>query len=297
MNESELLQIILPAFHADKTVAVGVGDDCALLQFGNKYLLAAADQVIGNIHYVPDTPPEAVAAKLLKRNLSDIAAMGGIARYALCTLAVAGRCDEWLQRFFKGLEECAEFYQISIVGGDLANLPVNGECAALTILGEVEPDKVCLRKNARPGDAIMVTGELGDTFFSGHHLDFVPRLGEGRFLAENGFSCCMMDISDGLAADLPKLLAASQVNCDIYLDRLPCRNHCPAINALSDGEDYELLFTLPQEKVELLQQKWHFDTPLTQIGRISDGDGRISYWDAGKIIQLNGVTGYEHFGN
>ena len=94
MNESELLQIILPAFHADKTVAVGVGDDCALLQFGNKYLLAAADQVIGNIHYVPDTPPEAVAAKLLKRNLSDIAAMGGIARYALCTLAVAGRCDD-----------------------------------------------------------------------------------------------------------------------------------------------------------------------------------------------------------
>lgn len=293
MNETALLQKILPLFRRDENMLVPPGDDCALLKFGDRCLLAAADQVISNVHYYENTAPERVAAKLLKRNLSDIAAMGGIPRWALLTLAVNGRSDEWMQRFFAGLEACAQQYNVTVAGGDLASLPTRLDCAALTILGEVEPDKVCLRQNARPGELIAVTGALGDTLRTGHHLDFEPRLAEGRFLAQNNFSCCMMDLSDGMAADLPKLLNASGCGAEIELDKLPCRNHCDPRQALSDGEDYELLFTIPPDKYQELQKKWPFATTLTAVGRVTD-TRTVKYTTAGKVVPDLEINGYEH---
>jgi len=294
VNESELLKKILPVFHIASDVTVPPGDDCAMLEFGGKYLLAAADQLISNVHYLYDTAPELVAAKLLKRNLSDIAAMGGIPRWALLTLAVKGRSDEWLERFFAGLEDCAEKYNTAIVGGDLAGLPNDLDCASLTILGEAEPDKVCLRKNGQVGDHIMVTGQLGDTFYTQHHLNFIPRLKEGRFLAENGLTRCMMDISDGIASDLPKLLEQSGKGAVVALEKLPCCNGCTVEHALSDGEDYELLFTVAPEKVDLLYKLWNFDVPLSCIGKITEDKGLI-YTLNGKAIDNLEITGYEHF--
>ena len=294
MNESSILQKILPMFHAGNDVAVPPGDDCALLEFGNKFLLAAADQVISNVHYLVDTAPELVAGKLLKRNLSDIAAMGGIPRWALLTLAVKGRSDEWLIRFFTGLEACAEKYGIAVVGGDLATLPGELDCASLTILGEVELEKVCLRKNAQAGDFIMVTGSLGDTFHSQHHLTFEPRLKEGRFLAENGLTRCMMDISDGVAADLPKLLTESNAGAVVELEKLPCRNNCHWKNALCDGEDYELLFTVSEQNRQRLEQMWQFDTPVSCIGRIVENK-ELVYTLNGTTGPNLEMTGYEHF--
>lgn len=295
MTESDILKAILPTFHGTADTIVGPGDDCAVLKFGDKYLLAAADGVISSVHYLPETPPEKIAAKLLKRNLSDIAAMGGVPRWALNTLAVRGRSDEWLQRFFAGLEECAVYYNLAIAGGDLAELPFEGEAVSLTILGEVEIDKVCLRKNARPGDVIMVTGSLGDTFESDHHLDFLPRLAEGRFLGTCQWTNCMMDISDGLAADLPKLLAASGCGAQIELDKLPCRNNCSWQKALSDGEDYELLFTVRADLVEQLCKLWPFKTALHSIGLITDKTGNIEYTMHGRPAGDGGVRAYEHF--
>ena len=294
MNESALLKKILPFFHAADNIPGGPGDDCALLKFGNKYLLAAADQVISNVHYLADTTPELIAAKLLKRNLSDIAAMGGVPLWALTTLAVKGRSDEWLERFFTGLEQCAEKYNVAIAGGDLAGLPAELDCASLTILGEVTMEQVCLRKNAQPGDYIMITGYLGDTFASGHHLHFEPRLAEGRFLAENNFSCCMMDISDGIAADLPKLLEQSGKGAVVELDKLPCRNNCSYKNALSDGEDYELLFTVAGDKLPRLKKAWQFAAPLTCIGRITESTDLI-YTLNGTAVEKMELNGYEHF--
>lgn len=294
MNETTLLQKILPLLHCSADMPVPPGDDCALLEFGNKYLLAAADQVISKVHYLVDTSPERIAGKLLKRNLSDIAAMGGIPRWALLTLAVNGRSDEWMERFFAGLEACAQQYHVTIAGGDLAALPCELDCGSLTILGEVELAKVCLRKNAQVGDLIVVTGFLGDTFASEHHLDFEPRLAEGRFLAENGFSCCMMDISDGIASDLPKLLQQSQVGATVELKKLPCRNNCHWKNALCDGEDYELLFTVKPEKLPELQKAWHFAVPLSCIGRIVENKDLI-YTLNGSAAANGEISGYEHF--
>ena len=294
MNESDLLKKILPAFHTSIDMPVGPGDDCAMMEFRGKFMQAAADQVISNVHYLADTQPEQVAGKLLKRNLSDIAAMGGIPRWALCTLATKGRNSSYLERFFAGLEDYARKYNVAIAGGDLAELPCTLDCASLTILGEVEAEKVCLRKNAQVGDFIMVTGLLGDTFYSQHHLNFEPRLAEGRFLAENSLSCCMMDISDGIASDLPKLLEQSQLGAVVELEKLPCRNNCTFEHALSDGEDYELLFTVAGDKIDLLYKLWNFETPLSCIGRIT-GNKNLIYTLNGKAADNLEITGYEHF--
>ena len=221
--------------------------------------------------------------------------MGGIPRWALCTMAVNGRSPEFFQRFFTGLEECARTYNVDIAGGDLANLEKPGDCLTLTILGEVELAEVCLRKNARPGELIAVTGELGDTFADDHHLDFTPRLPEGKFLAQQGFTRCMMDISDGLASDLPKLLASSGCGGEIQLEKLPCRNNCSIQQAIGDGEDYELLFTVAPERLAELQKAWPFDVPLSVIGRINEKTSSVIYTLNGRGIPELGVTGYEHF--
>lgn len=296
MNESTLINQLKQIFSCrSRDTVVGPGDDCAVLEFGGKYLLAAADQVIKNVHYLPDTPPEQIATKLLKRNISDIAAMGGIPRWALLTMAVNGRSEEWFQRFFAGLEDCARSYGVDIAGGDLGSLPEDGDCLSLTILGEVDRNSLCLRKNAHPGDFIVVTGQLGNTFNSGHHLEFEPRLAEGRFLAENAFTGCMMDISDGLAADLPKLLAESGCGAEIQLEKIPCRNNCTWQQALSDGEDYELLFTAAADKCARLMECWPFAVPLSVIGIVNDKKSTLIYTENGRNVPEVGVGGYEHF--
>ena len=139
MNELHLLHTLLPELPVDASVPVGPGDDCAVLDVGNgEQLLAAVDQLIGDVHYYTDgTAPEAAGAKLLKRNLSDIAAMGGIPRWALLTLASGGRDDDWLLRFARTVAREAAAYGVLLVGGDLAALPQSGrgEVATLTILG------------------------------------------------------------------------------------------------------------------------------------------------------------------
>ncbi len=295
MTESALIDQLQKIFSTHRDTVAGPGDDCAVLSFGHKYLLAAVDQVISNVHYLPGTPPEKIAGKLLKRNLSDIAAMGGIPRWALTAMAVKGCSDPFFERFFIGLEKCARTYNVDIAGGDLAELESPGECLSLTILGEVDPAAVCLRKNARPGELIMVTGELGDTFESNHHLDFTPRLEEGQFLAQHGFTCCMMDISDGLAADLPKLLAASGCGAEIELEKLPCRNNCTIQHAAGDGEDYELLFTVKPERLDDLLKVWPFTVPLSAIGTVNEKESTLIYTLNGRVVPEFGVTAYEHF--
>ena len=140
LEELKILAALLPELKPDASVPVGPGDDCAVLKFpgaSGVELLAAADQVARNIHYTSDTPPELAGAKLLKRNLSDIAAMGGTPRWALLTVAAGGRDAEWVLRFCRGVAACAGEYGVALTGGDLAGLSADTEVAALTILGEV----------------------------------------------------------------------------------------------------------------------------------------------------------------
>ena len=158
MNEEKFVRDLRALFPQSPDVKVGPGDDCAVLDLGGpQLLLAAVDQVISGVHYLPGTPADAVAGKLLKRNVSDIAAMGGVPTHALLSLAVDPMDEEWLLAFHRGIAAHAGPYGISVVGGDMAKLFTAGQALSLTILGKVEAERLCLRSNARAGDWLFAT--------------------------------------------------------------------------------------------------------------------------------------------
>ncbi len=290
IEELKILTALLPELKPDASVPVGPGDDCAVLKFpgaSGVELLAAVDQLARDVHYTSDTPPELAGAKLLKRNLSDIAAMGGAPRWALLTVAAGGRDAEWVLRFCRGVAACAEEYGVVLTGGDLAGLCADTEVATLTILGEVPAGKAVLRSGARPGDAVYVTGEIGNSFASRHHLAFAPRLAEGRFL--RGRARAMLDVSDGVLLDARRMARASEVDIKIDASRIPLRAGAALPGALSDGEDYELLFAAPDG----LENMWPEElAKLTRIGEVLPGSGRIVDRDGNEYPARR--SGYEH---
>ncbi len=295
LKELDILRQLLPALPQHDGVLTGPGDDCAVLAWGGgRVLLAAVDQLIGSVHYYRDTTsPEAAGRKLMCRNLSDIAAMGGVPKWALLAVAAGGRDSEWILAFCRGAAEAGERYGVSVVGGDIAALPGEGECASLTILGEAAEKRCILRSGAKPGDVLYVTGTLGNSLASGHHLDFDPRLEEGKFLAENGFASAMLDISDGLLLDAKRLAEASRLRLRLDPAALPLRAGATRHGAFSDGEDYELLFTVPAEREAELEQNWNRMTKLTRIGVAEPGEPDVCD-GSGRSLLSNGKCGYEH---
>lgn len=276
MTEDALLARLLPDLaggSADGNLAVGAGDDCAAIRLHDgTLLLAAVDQVVADRHYVQCAgvphSPERVARKLVARNLSDIAAMGGAPTFALLATAFGeGQDVEWVERFVRAVAEVCAHWDTQLIGGDLARTAGSG-VASLTILGTVPETQVCCRTGARPGDHLYVTGVLGDTLASEHHLEFTPRCAEGRWLAERARPTAMIDLSDGLALDAARLARAGAVQLRIDLDQLPRRRHdLPLENLLGDGEDYELLFTIAPDAAAALAE-WPFSTRLTHIGTV-----------------------------
>ena len=288
LEELKILEKLLPELRQDASVVLGPGDDCAVLKTSEgTELLAAVDQLARDVHYTADTPPGLAGEKLLKRNLSDIAAMGGEPRWALLTVAAGGRDAAWVLEFCRGVGRCAAKYHVPVAGGDLAGLKADTEVATLTILGEVPAGRAIRRCGARPGDALYVTGEVGNSFATGHHLTFSPRLDEGVFL--RGKATAMLDISDGLLLDASRLARASQVDLKLDAAHVPLRSGAKLPDALSDGEDYELLFTAPPG----LEKLWKSDlAKLTRIGEVLPGTGRVLD-GRGKEYNLDRI-GYEH---
>jgi len=269
----------LPA--PDSTWVVPPGDDCAALAFGDQLLLIAVDQIVGGKHYSLDGPetasPEAAGRKLLARNLSDIAAMGGVP--TACLLAGAfgpRRRPAWIERFYDGVIALARDYAVAMVGGDLASTPAD-EVASLTILGRVEPARVCRRSGAREGDVLVATGSFGSSLGTGHHLTFTPRCREGRWLAEHGYPTAMMDVSDGLLLDASRICRASDVTLYLNPTAVPRRTSATTVEqALGDGEDYELLVAVSPDRVPALLSAWPFaDVPLTAVGEFRSGPPAI----------------------
>ena len=292
MNEESFVRKLSALFPQSPDVTVGPGDDCAVLDLGTSdLLLAAVDQVISDVHYTKETAPEAVAGKLLKRNVSDIASMGGVPTHALLSLAVNPMDEDWLLAFHQGIAKQAAAYGISVIGGDMAKLFTAGQSLSLTILGKVERGKLCLRANAGEGDLLYATGEFGNSFRSGHHLDFTPRLPEARFLAGD-FTCAMQDVSDGLLKDAARMAEASGLALKLEPDRIPLRAGATPETALTEGEEYELLFALPERLRTRLETAWKFpDTKLTCLGRFVRGTpGQVSGVNENLIN-----TGYDHF--
>ncbi|OGV51290.1 MAG: thiamine-phosphate kinase [Lentisphaerae bacterium GWF2_52_8] len=298
MNERELIKNLIPLFKQRDEIAVGPGDDCAALDIGaGQLLLLSADQLVSGVHYDREnTSPETIARKLLNRNLSDIAAMGGEPVSALVTIA-ANSSDEWYMNFYKALAAETEKWDISVCGGDISSmpsLPSPVEACSLTIIGKVGADSICLRSGMDVGDVIFVTGQFGNSLASGHHLNFTPRIKEAQFLA-GSYTRAMIDVSDGLLTDLLNLIDAAGTGIVIDIDKIPLRDGATTETALAEGEDYELLFAVPSDAVEDLVKEWPFkDVELTRIGTVTDDPECLIRGIDGRDLCKIYKTGFDH---
>jgi thiamine-monophosphate kinase len=270
----------------------GIGDDCAVLAPSRGRQLITVDPVIYGRHFDASIPPAGVAMKLLKRNLSDIAAMGGRPVSAVLALTLDGRTNvAWLEKFYRGLGAGARRFGVALVGGDIAQ--ADGVLAAsLTLLGEATGSRILTRSGAKTGDAIYVTGVLGGSLASGHHFRFTPRLAEGRWLARRREVRAMMDVSDGLAKDLHALTPPGAVAA-VDPALLPRRPGADIRAAVSDGEDYELVFALSgRSDHEAFRRAWRRAFPRTRLSHIG------YFAPANRLpptaLNLGDYRGYEH---
>lgn len=306
IGENQLLRKILPLLPQRPDVLVGPGDDCAVVRVDGSAddWLFATDPVIERRHFLPETPARLVGRKAIARAVSDIAAMGGTPLWILVNLvAPAATPLARIRGLYAGLIAAAKKWDLAILGGDTAE----GDTLELHITGVGRLPRGCavLRSGARTGDLVYVTGTLGGAYLPGcrHHLTFEPRLEAGRFLAEKKFATAMMDLSDGLAADLPRLLDASKrgVRLDaaaIPLSRAARQTSHPLHHALCDGEDFELLFTVApatRARFETAWKKKFPRLPATGIGTIlANPRQRLLQLSDGSSTPLR-AGGYQHF--
>ena len=308
LNETTLISCIRNWLgSASPPPPAGIGDDCATLPAVSGIPLLTVDPVVYGKHFDDSLPPEQTGAKLLKRNLSDIAAMGGQPRAAVLSLLISPNLSlDWLERFFNGLKVTALTYKTQVVGGDISTTEGRTFAATLTLYGEAEHPAA--RVGGEAGDRIAVTGTLGGSLL-GKHAAFVPRLSDGQWLAARPELKALMDLTDGLAKDLSAMLpdgtCARLDTTAIPLEAaaMTQAEHSgqPALyHACCDGEDYELLAIL-DGKADLapLLTAWEkdFDHPLTIIGAIApadgpESDGHLTDAETGEILFPGG--GYQH---
>lgn len=309
MNEFELIARLTRALPTNDSVVVGAGDDCAVLECGDpaRQLLFKTDAVVEGIHFTAETPPELVGRKALARCLSDIAAMAGTPSAALVTIGLPKQFEPAaVEQLYAGLNAIAKQHGVAIVGGETTTSPER-RFISIALLGFVPRGRAVLRSGAKIGDALFVTGELGGSL-SGKHLEFEPRLAEARWLAEHFHPRAMMDLSDGLAGDLRHLLKASGVGAELHKSAVPLSRAAkdiakrgdaakPAfVAALTDGEDFELLFTVASAEAVPLLDAWKKQFPrlkLSCIGKIVAGDSIILRDETG--LRPLSAHGYEHF--
>ena len=302
-------------------VRIGIGDDAAATEpTPGRWLLVTSDMLLEGIHFdLSFTDPYRLGRKSLAVNLSDVAAMGGEPRHFLLSLAVpSGVTVEFLDRFTEGMLDLAREHGVTLIGGDTCRSS-NGLVISVTLHGEQVPELVVRRGGARPGDLVFVTGTVGDSALGlellrrgeregwaiDRHLDPSPRVRAGLALAGARLPSAMIDVSDGLAADLGHILDLSGVGARVDLHRLPLSDAFrevasrvtpdPSLLALTGGEDYELLFTVPAERsgeVHLLLAETGLTA--TPIGEITDGKGLSVVGDDGREVSVT-KGGYSHF--
>ena len=299
-------------------VWLGIGDDAAILAPSDKPLLVTTDMLMEGTDFTfPETTPSLAGRKSLAVNLSDIAAMGGIPTAAFVSVALPrARGLAFAEAFYEGLLALADEFGVTVAGGDTNTwdqpLAVN-----VTLLGTPAGPSAITRSGARPGDRIFVTGELGHSIH-GHHLTFTPRIAASQQLLELVNVHAMIDISDGLAADLHHILSASGVGAVLDAEAIPLRSlqeapeaashiqsNTPEADALrsqipealwhacADGEDFELLFTVSPDDARRLEQLWAGPTPLTSIGEITMGQTCLLRFPDGKLLDLPPL-GWQH---
>ena len=274
-EEAVLSRLLKHAPAADSSLLQGPGDDCAVVRRNEEWdTLLKTDALVEGVHFSPGTEPHLIGRKALARAVSDIAAMGGLPEHALVTLMVhPSRPVEQLEGVYCGLRELAEQFGISLAGGETTALPAEGLALSVALTGRVKRGQAILRSGGQVGDVLCVSGRLGGSFESGRHLSFTPRVELAQQLLTLGLRPhAMMDLSDGLAMDLPRMARASGCAFELDAAALPCHPGCTARQAMEDGEDYELLMALPPELAARLPQ--HPQLALTPIGRLVAGHSR-----------------------
>jgi thiamine-monophosphate kinase len=293
IGEDALIERLIALVPRDMAPAAGPGDDCAVVDPGPEHsslVLLKTDALVGHVHFLPETPARAVGWKAIARVVSDFAAMGGKPDRFLVTIALPAETEvAWAEDLYRGMGDCLRAFGAVLAGGESSSVPIgSAPVISIAATGSVERSKLVLRSTGKSSDALLVTGLLGGSIH-GKHLNFTPRIKESDWLVSNYKPTAMMDVSDGLAKDLPRLAAAS--GCGWVIDRaaVPCTPGVGIDAALGDGEDFELLFSFGPERVEALLADWASvfpDLPLTLIGQLTPVDEGNS---------LSG--GWDHFGN
>jgi thiamine-monophosphate kinase len=289
IGEDALIERLVGLVPRDPNPAAGPGDDCAVIDPGpdsNTLQLLKTDALVGRVHFLQDTPARAVGWKAAARVVSDFAAMGGKPERFLVTFALPAETEvSWVEELYRGIGDCLEAYGATLAGGETSSVPAgSAPVISIAATGSVRREHLVLRSTGKPGQILLVTGMLGGSI-KGKHLDFTPRILETNWLVSNFKPAAMMDLSDGLAKDLPRLVAAS--GCGFVLDAsaLPLSPGSTTAQALGDGEDFEILLAMEPDKVPALLAAWSAgfpELPLTVIGRLVEpgaGESLTGGWD------------------
>lgn len=324
LGEFELIEKYFADIGKRSAIDLAVGDDCALLTPApDQQLAISVDTLVADVHFPAQGDAYWIAQKALRCNLSDLAAMGAEPLAFTLALSLPDSNEDWLASFSRGLRDCANEFNIALIGGDTTRHRV--ATITIQVIGTLPKDSALLRSGAKVGDAIFVSGTLGDAraaldylevpvaqlngdqqFFLSRYYGASPRIALG--IALRGIAGAAIDISDGLAADLGHILERSgaynkhPTGAAINLAELPIstalQGHPHALEfALSGGDDYELCFTVPQRKKPLIENIARaLSLPLTEIGTIDAGDKLMARDSAGVLRPLE-RSGYKHFSN
>ncbi len=304
-GEDALVEWLKQRFGSADGLTLGIGDDAAIWSVRTPTeVVLTHDQVTESVHFFPGDAPEAIGFKALARSLSDIAAMGAEPVTALVGLAIPrNRSLIDCQRLFIGMEPLLERFELTLAGGDI-NAGANALVIGTTVIGRCVT-RPLLRSDARPGHSLFVTGPLGGSSL-GKHTTFEPRIREANHLARHYEVGAMIDISDGLALDLHRLTEASGVGATVLAEAVPRSDDAHRLagrdgrsaleHALADGEDFELLFTLPAEearRIECDPSRWY---PIYRIGGIEAEAGCRILGENGRAESLPPSGWWHQFG-
>ncbi|MGB0204402.1 MAG: thiamine-phosphate kinase [Neptuniibacter sp.] len=302
---------------SDASVALGVGDDCAILNCPEgQQLVVSIDSLVEGTHFLPDTPADQLASRLFGAAVSDLAAMGATPAWITLALSLPEASESWLEAFSTRLATLCQQYQISLIGGDTTRGPLS---LTAQVHGFVPVGKALKRAGAQVGDLICVSGKLGDSrgglegllngfpeaegteYLNQRFFAPTPRIELGQVLRD--IATAAIDVSDGLLSDLAHILKASStgqqtLGARLQVEALPLSTELVSNFgeekarqwALTGGEDFELCFTLPAEQ---LPQLPNLPEPIAVIGKITD-DADIRLFDRGQACELGGA-GYDHF--
>ncbi|MCX5680537.1 MAG: thiamine-phosphate kinase [Candidatus Omnitrophica bacterium] len=298
VGEIGLIKGFARTMRLDGSVVKGSGDDAAVIKWTrSKYLLLTCDMVVEDVHFkLRDALPFDIGWKAMARNISDIAAMGGLPRYALVSVAIdPGKSVSFARELVKGMNAAASRFNVNIVGGDMSRS--KSLMIDISLAGEVEKRNVVLRSGAKPGDLILVTGSIGGSG-KGRHLNFIPRVSEAREIVKRFKVNSMIDISDGLVMDLWRILDASKAGATLYQNAIPLSKDAGSFKkAISEGEDFELLFTMKISEAKRFFKTYlgKMKTPVTLIGEITEKKNGYKLVNGQGKEEKLGPRGYAHF--